>query len=68
MQKQDERDRKITSKSGTAGFVVASVLLLAVSLYKYWKTGNLFSWTFIIFGVSQAVYWLLHIHYRRSEI
>lgn len=47
MRKADERDLKIATKSAQMGFLVASVLLVLLSIYRIIEIGNfLLSWVY----------------------
>lgn len=65
MKKADERDMKIAAKSAQAGFAVASVLLVALSVYRIIETGE-FPPVLGVLGASQAVFWASHLYYRKN--
>lgn len=65
MEKADERELKIGAKSAQAGFAVASILLVGLSWYRIFETGE-FPLALGILGASQAVFWAFHLYYRKN--
>lgn len=63
MSNSEEKVIGITGKSARNGFVVASVILVIISLYKILKKGDI-PFEFIVLSSSQAAYWISQIYYR----
>lgn len=63
MDNSKEKVIGITGKSARNGFVVASVILVIISVYKVLRKGEI-PFEFIVLGSSQAAYWLSQIYYR----